>query len=75
MSSTSSRRSGVRMSARPENHVTVLSWATGDLACRTPLPGLFHLASPRRWSRRWSGAGQGIGGPPGRRPGASGDGS
>jgi glucose-6-phosphate 1-dehydrogenase len=31
--------------ARPENHVVVLFGATGDLAARKLLPGLFHLAA------------------------------
>jgi glucose-6-phosphate 1-dehydrogenase len=39
---TSSR---VSESARPENHVVVLFGATGDLAARKLLPGLFHLAA------------------------------
>ena len=30
---------------RPENHVVVLFGATGDLAKRKLLPGLFHLAA------------------------------
>jgi glucose-6-phosphate 1-dehydrogenase len=31
--------------ARPENHIFVLFGATGDLAARKLLPGLFHLAA------------------------------
>jgi len=30
---------------RPDNHVIVVSGATGDLAHRKLLPGLFHLAT------------------------------
>jgi len=30
--------------ARPEDHVLILFGATGDLAKRKLLPGLFHLA-------------------------------
>ncbi|MDT7801198.1 MAG: glucose-6-phosphate 1-dehydrogenase [Actinomycetota bacterium] len=37
--------SPVSESARPENHVVVLCGATGDLAARKLLPGLFHLAA------------------------------
>ncbi len=33
-----------RIAARPDNHVIVLFGATGDLAKRKLLPGLFHLA-------------------------------
>ena len=32
-------------SPRPDNHVFVLFGATGDLARRKLLPGLFHLAA------------------------------
>ena len=35
----------VRASTRPESHVIVLFGATGDLASRKLLPGLFHLAA------------------------------
>lgn len=44
MTSTSSWRSGIRGSApRPDDHIIVLFGATGDLARRKLLPGLFHL--------------------------------
>src|SRR5258708_2490352 len=49
MTSVSSPRGRVPGSGpRPENHVIVLFGATGDLARRKLLPGLFHLpgASP-----------------------------
>src|SRR5262249_31610102 len=46
ITSTRSRPSRVRGSApRPANHVIVLFGATGDLARRKLLPGLFHLAT------------------------------
>jgi glucose-6-phosphate 1-dehydrogenase len=46
MSSPSSRAARVRGSGpRPDNHVIVLFGATGDLARRKLLPGLFHLAA------------------------------
>src|SRR5437879_4156959 len=45
MTSASSRHRGVAGPARPENHVIVLFGATGDLARRKLLPGLFHLAA------------------------------
>ncbi len=35
---------GVVASARPEDQVLILFGATGDLAKRKLLPGLFHLA-------------------------------
>jgi glucose-6-phosphate 1-dehydrogenase len=44
MTSASSRHRKVAGPARPENHVIVLFGATGDLARRKLLPGLFHLA-------------------------------
>jgi glucose-6-phosphate 1-dehydrogenase len=45
MTSASSRRNGIGGSAsRPDDHVIVLFGATGDLARRKVLPGLFHLA-------------------------------
>jgi glucose-6-phosphate 1-dehydrogenase len=45
MTSTSSWRSGIPGSApRPDDHVIVLLGATGDLARRKLLPGLFHLS-------------------------------
>ena len=34
-------------SPKPDNHVIVLFGATGDLAKRKLLPGLFHLACMR----------------------------
>ena len=44
MTSASSRRKGVGGSVpRPDHHVVVLFGATGDLARRKLLPGLFHL--------------------------------
>src|SRR6266446_6270004 len=46
MTSASSRHRRVAGPARPENHVIVLFGATGDLARRKLLPGLFHLAVP-----------------------------
>src|SRR5271169_5017395 len=45
MTSASSRHRRVAGPARPENHVIVLFGATGDLARRKLLPGLFHLAA------------------------------
>src|SRR5258708_20976039 len=46
MTSVSSPRGRVPGSGpRPENHVIVLFGATGDLARRKLLPGLFHLAA------------------------------
>jgi glucose-6-phosphate 1-dehydrogenase len=46
MTSASSRRGGTRESPpRPDDHVIVLCGATGDLARRKLLPGLFHLAA------------------------------
>jgi glucose-6-phosphate 1-dehydrogenase len=45
MTSASSRRDGIRGSVpRPDDHVIVLFGATGDLARRKLLPGLFHLS-------------------------------
>jgi glucose-6-phosphate 1-dehydrogenase len=44
MTSASSRRDGTGGSPRPDDHVIVLLGATGDLARRKLLPGLFHLA-------------------------------
>ena len=41
---TSSGSAGSRSHARPDNHVIVLFGATGDLAKRKLLPGLYHLA-------------------------------
>jgi glucose-6-phosphate 1-dehydrogenase len=38
-------KTGVREATRPENHIFVLFGATGDLAARKLLPGLFHLAA------------------------------
>src|SRR6266480_4214221 len=43
MTSASSRRDGTGGSPRPDDHVIVLFGATGDLARRKLLPGLFHL--------------------------------
>ncbi len=44
MTTASSRRGGIRRSSpRPDNHVIVLFGATGDLARRKLLPGLYHL--------------------------------
>ena len=44
MISASHRRDGIRGSApRPDDHIIVLFGATGDLARRKLLPGLFHL--------------------------------
>jgi glucose-6-phosphate 1-dehydrogenase len=40
----SRRGHAVRSGPRPDNHVIVLFGATGDLAKRSLLPGLFHLA-------------------------------
>ncbi len=45
MTSASSQHRRVRGPARPENHVIVLFGATGDLARRKLLPGLFHLTA------------------------------
>jgi len=45
MTSASFRHRRVAGPARPENHVIVLFGATGDLARRKLLPGLFHLAT------------------------------
>jgi len=44
--SASARADRARVSAarRPDNHVIVVFGATGDLARRKLLPGLFHLA-------------------------------
>ena len=39
------RKSHMRRGPRPDNHVIVLFGATGDLAMRKLLPGLFHLAA------------------------------
>ena len=39
--------------ARPDNHVIVLFGATGDLARRKLLPGLFHLAVADLLPRRY----------------------
>jgi len=45
MTVASSRRTGNRGSApRPDDHIIVLFGATGDLAKRKVLPGLFHLS-------------------------------
>jgi len=41
---TSSGSAGMRSHARPDNHIIVLFGATGDLAKRKLLPGLYHLA-------------------------------
>jgi glucose-6-phosphate 1-dehydrogenase len=41
---TSPHRTARRSGPRPDNHVVVLFGATGDLAKRKLLPGLFHLA-------------------------------
>jgi hypothetical protein len=38
-------RPGAGIGARPDNHVIVVFGATGDLAHRKLLPGLFHLAA------------------------------
>ncbi len=38
------RGRAIRSGPRPDNHVIVLFGATGDLAKRKLLPGLFHLA-------------------------------
>jgi Glucose-6-phosphate dehydrogenase, NAD binding domain len=44
MTSASSWRDGIRRSLpRPDDHIIVLFGATGDLAQRKLLPGLFHL--------------------------------
>ena len=44
MTSASARRNGIQRSAPcPDDHVIVLFGATGDLARRKLLPGLFHL--------------------------------
>ncbi len=44
MTTASSRRDGIRRSLpRPDDHVIVLFGATGDLARRKLLPGLYHL--------------------------------
>ena len=46
LTSAASRPRRVRGSApRPPNHVIILFGATGDLARRKLLPGLFHLAA------------------------------
>ena len=46
LTSAPSRPSRVRGSApRPDDHVIVVFGATGDLARRKLLPGLFHLAA------------------------------
>jgi glucose-6-phosphate 1-dehydrogenase len=45
ITSASSRPGRAGGPARPENHVIVLFGATGDLAGRKLLPGLFHLAA------------------------------
>src|SRR5258708_31700104 len=46
LTSAPSRPSRVRGSApRPDDHVSVMFGATGDLARRKLLPGLFHLAA------------------------------
>ena len=46
MSQTTSTPGRVRGStSRPDNHIIVLFGATGDLARRKLLPGLFHLAA------------------------------
>jgi glucose-6-phosphate 1-dehydrogenase len=45
MTSAATRRDGIGASpARPDDHVIVLVGATGDLARRKLLPGLFHLS-------------------------------
>ena len=41
----SRRRRAMGSGPRPDNHVIVLFGATGDLAKRKLLPGLFHLAA------------------------------
>ena len=38
-------RRPMRSGPRPDNHVIVLFGATGDLAKRKLLPGMFHLAA------------------------------
>jgi hypothetical protein len=43
--STSPEPARVWEATRPENHIFVLFGATGDLAARKLLPGLFHLAA------------------------------
>jgi glucose-6-phosphate 1-dehydrogenase len=44
MTTTSYRGGGIRRSLpRPDNHIIVLFGATGDLARRKLLPGLYHL--------------------------------
>ena len=40
----SRRGRAIRSGPRPDDHVIVLFGATGDLAKRKLLPGLFHLA-------------------------------
>ena len=40
-----SAKAPMRSGPRPGNHVIVLFGATGDLAKRKLLPGLFHLAA------------------------------
>jgi glucose-6-phosphate 1-dehydrogenase len=42
---TTGRASGVSGITRPEDHIIVMFGATGDLAKRKLLPGLFHLAT------------------------------
>jgi glucose-6-phosphate 1-dehydrogenase len=49
-STRASARSGVR---RPDDHVIVLFGATGDLAKRKLLPGLFHLAAAGLLPRKY----------------------
>jgi glucose-6-phosphate 1-dehydrogenase len=54
MTSASSRLGRVRGSMpRPGNHVIVMFGATGDLARRKLLPGLFHLAAARLMPDRY----------------------
>ena len=51
--SASARRRRVGGLARPDDHVIVMFGATGDLAKRKLLPGLFHLASAGLLPRRY----------------------
>ena len=48
-----SRKSSLEQSQVPDNHVIVLFGATGDLAKRKIIPGLFHLASAGLLPKRY----------------------
>src|SRR5580704_9878050 len=53
MTSKSSSKSSMAETTRPPDHVIVLFGATGDLAKRKLLPGLYHLAASRLLPARY----------------------